>query len=263
MVEPVALQLDPEPGGRIGMEQQAIVEHLAALRGVEPLPIEEHLTAAGRMLLAPLDAVLDRSRDVEDGALERLEVAVPVLGDERAEHAERMFGAIAEAEDRLERVEETRIAAPVVAVEAGDHFGPRTERGGEIAQDLPAEERLAGTIGIEEFGVVEVEREAVVPGELLGEQPAAPGRGGGPWPSPSRARADAASGAIYTSVHPPPTPRVAGECPRGPEQRRRRRCRRRAGTAPTWAGRSWAPTDRQAAWAWSDRLRSTVLGDAA
>ena len=118
MVEPVTLQLDPEPGGRIGVEQQAVVEHLAAPRGVEPLPIEEHLAAAGRVLLAPLDAVLDRPGDVEEGALERLEVPVPVLGDERAEHAERVLGAVAEAEDRLERVEETRIAALVVAVEA-------------------------------------------------------------------------------------------------------------------------------------------------
>ena len=95
---------------------------------------------------------------------------VPVFGDQRAEHAERVLGAVAEAEDRLERVEEIRIAALVVAVEAGDHFGPWTERGGEIALDLPAEEGFAGAVRVEEFGVVEVEREAVVPGEILGER---------------------------------------------------------------------------------------------
>src|SRR6185503_10022306 len=56
VVQPMTLQLEPEPGGRIAVQHETIVEHLAAPRGVEPLPVEEHLATAGLVLFAPLDA---------------------------------------------------------------------------------------------------------------------------------------------------------------------------------------------------------------
>jgi hypothetical protein len=152
------------------VQEQTVVEHLPTPRRVEPLPVEEQLPATGRVPLPPLHSVLHRPRDVEQGALERLEIAVAVFGDQRADGAEGMIGVIAEAEDRLERAEEPGVAALVVAVKPRDDLRARAEHRGEIAQHLPAEEGLPGPVGIEELRVIEVEGETVLPGEVLGSR---------------------------------------------------------------------------------------------
>src|SRR5947209_4952659 len=79
-----------------------------------------------------------------------------------------MIRAVAEAEDRLEWIQEVRSAALVVAVEPGDYLRAWSERGREVAENLAAEKGLAGPVGVEELRVVEIEGEAVLPGELLG-----------------------------------------------------------------------------------------------
>src|SRR5690242_7064697 len=126
-MEAVPLDLEPEPGERIAVQEQAVVEDFPAGPRVQVLPVEKYFAAAVGMRFAPLHAVLDRPSDVEQGAFERLEVAVPILGDERADHAQRAIGPIAKPEDRLERAQEPGVAAFVVTAESRHHLGAGAE----------------------------------------------------------------------------------------------------------------------------------------
>lgn len=116
-MEPEVLPFDGDPSERRNRNHRTEFELLTFRFGVEPLPVDPCLGTHGASPLAPLQPILDGSRDLAGAHHHRIEQTVTAGVFKCAEYAERVRRLVAERDDWLDRV--NKLVGPETAISKG------------------------------------------------------------------------------------------------------------------------------------------------